>query len=41
MKKIKILHVGLSSNLGGIEKYLINIGFNQFRVRAHNDIARI
>lgn len=28
MKKIKILHVGLSSNLGGIEKYLINIQRN-------------
>lgn len=28
MKKIKILHVGLSSNLGGIEKYLINIHRN-------------
>lgn len=25
MKKIKILHVGLSSNLGGIEKYLFNM----------------
>ena len=25
MNKIKILHVGLSSNLGGIEKYLVNI----------------
>lgn len=25
MKKIKILNVGLSNNLGGIEKYLINI----------------
>lgn len=25
MSKIRILHVGLSSNLGGIEKYLVNI----------------
>ena len=25
MKKIRILHVGLSSNLGGIEKYLFNM----------------
>ncbi len=25
MRKIKILHVGMSSNLGGIEKYLINV----------------
>ena len=23
------------------EEYLVSIGFNQFRVRAHNDIARI
>ena len=23
------------------EEYLVRIGFNQFRVRAHNDIARI
>ena len=23
------------------EEYLINIGFNQFTLRAHNDIARI
>ena len=36
MKKIKILQVGLSSNLGGIEKYLINIhrniDFDKFQI---------
>ena len=25
MEKIKVLHVGMSSNLGGIETYLINM----------------